>query len=86
MPVPYTFANQTGSIPLSELDANFSAVQEFANTAGFVTESVQSNITAVGILSSLNVSGNVSFGGTFIANSVSANSIVAVANIASGNV
>lgn len=85
MPVPYTFANQTGSIPLSELDANFASVQEFANTAGFVTESNQSNITSVGVLSSLNVSGNVSFGGTFIANAISANSVVATGALSSAS-
>lgn len=59
MAVPYTFANQTGPIPLNELDANFAAIPNYANTAGTVTESVQANITAVGTLSSLSVSAGV---------------------------
>lgn len=60
MAVPYTFANQTGPIPLNELDANFAVIPEYANTAGTVTESIQANITAVGTLSTLSVSGNIS--------------------------
>jgi len=60
MAVPYTFANQTGPIPLNELDANFAVIPEYANTAGTVTESNQANITAVGTLGSLSVSGNIS--------------------------
>lgn len=59
MAVPYTFANQTGPIPLNELDANFAAIPNYANTAGTVTESVQANITAVGTLSSLSVSAGI---------------------------
>lgn len=59
MPVPYTFATQSGNIPLSQLDANFSNVKAFADSAGTVTESAQLNITRVGTLSTLTVSGNV---------------------------
>ena len=55
MTVPYTFANQDGSIPLAELDANFAAVPNYANTAGTVTQPVQPNITTVGTLTNLNV-------------------------------
>jgi len=55
MTVPYTFANQTGTIPLAELDANFAAVPNYANTAGTVTQAVQPNITTVGTLTNLNV-------------------------------
>lgn len=66
MPVPYTFANQTGVIPLSELDQNFAAlsgaVPAFANTAGTVTQSNQSNITGVGVLQNLTVAGNITAG------------------------
>ena len=58
MTVPYTFANQTGALPLSELDANFAAVPNFANTAGTVTNTAQPNITSIGVLNSLSVTGN----------------------------
>ena len=57
--VPYTFANQSGQIPLSELDANFANVKAFAETAGNVTGNTQANITALGTLTALTVSGNV---------------------------
>ena len=61
--VPYTFATQSGNIPLSELDDNFStlanAVPSYANTAGTVTNSNQANITSVGNLVSLSVVGNI---------------------------
>ena len=43
--VPYTFADNTGNIPLSELDANFANCKAFANTAGYVTANAQANIT-----------------------------------------
>lgn len=59
MTVPYTFAGQSGALPLSELDANFAAVPNFANTAGTVTNSAQPNITSVGVLNSLTVTGNI---------------------------
>jgi hypothetical protein len=59
MTVPYTFANRTGNIPLSELDANFSNVSAFSSTAGTVTTASQPNITHVGTLSSLTVSGGI---------------------------
>jgi hypothetical protein len=58
MTVPYTFANQTGAIPLSELDANFASVPNFANVANTVSNNSQPNITSVGILTSLSVTGN----------------------------
>lgn len=57
--VPYTFANQAGQIPLSELDVNFANVKAFAETAGNVTGNIQANITAVGTLTALTVSGNI---------------------------
>jgi len=57
MTVPYTFANSTGAIPLAELDANFAAIPDAANTAGTVTTNAQPNITSVGTLTSLSVSG-----------------------------
>jgi hypothetical protein len=57
--VPYTFADQAGQIPLSELDVNFANVKAFAETAGNVTGNVQANITAVGTLATLSVTGNI---------------------------
>lgn len=88
MPVPYTFANQTGSIPLSELDDNFASVQEFANTAGFVTQSNQANITTVGVLTALNVSGNVAVGGistnVVVANTITGSGTATLGNVVTG--
>jgi len=60
MPVPYTFASATGNIPLSHLDANFSNVSAYVDTAGTVTASAQPNITSVGVLTSLAVTGAIS--------------------------
>jgi hypothetical protein len=78
--VPYTFAGQTGNIPLSELDDNFANVKASvdyavvagtANTALFATTATsaitantvsnpfQPYITTLGVLTSLNVSGNI---------------------------
>lgn len=60
MSVPYTFANAVGTLPLSQLDSNFAAVEAYSNTAGTVTTNAQPNITSVGTLTSLTVSGNIS--------------------------
>lgn len=84
--VPYTFANQTGQIPLAELDANFANVKAFAETAGNVTGNAQANITSVGILTSLVSAGNVTaplFLGSLIGNvtgNISGNLTVAGGN------
>jgi len=65
MTVPYTFATQSGNVPASELDANFASVANnvssanTALTAGTVTTNAQPNITSVGTLPSLSVTGNV---------------------------
>ena len=61
--VPYTFGDDTGNVPLNRLDVNFSNVKSFANTAGFVTSNAQPNITSVGDLTSLYVSGGTDVGG-----------------------
>jgi hypothetical protein len=74
MTVPYTFANRTGNIPLSELDANFSNVSAFSSTAATVTTAAQPNITSVGTLSSLTVSGGIS-----------GSSLLVTGNVTSGN-
>jgi len=99
--VPYTFANQTGNIPLSQLDANFSNVKasvDFAiaaNTAVSayqVTANAQPAITSVGTLTSLSVTGNVTAGtfiGTFsgnVSNAVYANTAGTVTTNAQPNI
>ena len=63
MTVPYTFASQTGFIPLSQLDANFASIPDYANNAGNITGNVQSNITGLGTLTSLSVSGTANITG-----------------------
>ena len=57
--VPFTFSNQVGPIPLSELDVNFANVKAATITAGTVTTNAQANITSVGTLTGLSVSGNI---------------------------
>lgn len=77
--VPYIFANKTGNILLAELDANFANVKSYATTAGSVINANQSNITSVGNLVALTVTGNI-FG-----NTVNANAVSVVGNITTGN-
>jgi len=64
MSIPFVFANQSGIIPLNELDANFNyldnKVPPLALAAGVVTQASQPAITAVGTLGSLSVTGPVS--------------------------
>jgi hypothetical protein len=64
MSIPFVFANQTGIIPLNELDANFTyldtKVPVLALTAGTVTQAAQPAITSVGTLGSLSVTGPIS--------------------------
>jgi cytoskeletal protein CcmA (bactofilin family) len=85
MAVPYTFANQQGPIPLNELDANFAQIPEYANTAGTVIESNQSNITAVGTLNSLSVSGNITAANVTVTGIVTTNASVS-GNASLGNI
>jgi hypothetical protein len=59
MTVPYQFANATGNINLAELDANFDALGGFSQTAQTVIASAQPNVTSVGTLVSLGVTGNI---------------------------
>lgn len=76
MSVPYIFANQVGPIPLNELDANFAIIPDYANTAGTVIESNQSNITAVGTLTSLSVSGNITASNVTVTGFVTTNASI----------
>ena len=82
--VPYTFGNESSPIPLSQLDANFAVTPSYANTAGNVVNAVQANITSVGTLTALSVSGNVNSGNLRTTGSVSATGNIATGNIATG--
>ena len=82
--VPYTFANDTGNIPLSYLDTNFANVK---GSSDYVIANAQANITSVGTLTSLSVSGNISTSGnvSIVGNvtfgNISTNKISATGNI-----
>lgn len=78
--VPFVFANETGAIPLSQLDVNFANCKAFAETAGNVTGNIQSNITAVGTLTSLTVSGNAVISGNITAGNINANITIGGSN------
>jgi hypothetical protein len=84
--VPYTFGNESSPIPLSQLDANFAVTPQFANTAGNVVNAHQANITSVGTLTALSVSGNINGGNLRTTGSVSATGNIAAGNIATGGV
>jgi hypothetical protein len=58
----YTFGNESSPVPLSQLDVNFAAVPNYANTAGNVVNAYQANITSLGTLTSLSVTGTVQSG------------------------
>jgi hypothetical protein len=82
--VPYTFGNESSPIPLSQLDANFAVVPQYATTAGNVVNATQANITTVGTLVVLSVAGNVNAGNFKTAGSISATGNISVGNIATG--
>lgn len=82
--VPYTFGNESSPIPLSQLDANFAVNPQYANTAGNVVNAYQANITSVGTLTSVSVSGNVNSGNLRTTGSISATGNITVGNIATG--
>jgi hypothetical protein len=97
MTIPFTFGTQTGPIPLSELDADFAAIPNYANIAGNVLNPAQANITSVGTLIALSVTGNVNSGNvqtgvltansSFIQGNVSTNNnISAYGNVIGGNI
>lgn len=84
--VPYTFGNESSPIPLSQLDANFAVTPQFANTAGNVVNANQANITSVGTLTSLSVSGNINGGNLRTTGSISATGNIAIGNITTSGV
>ena len=82
--VPYTFGNEPSPIPLSQLDANFAVTPYYANTAGNVVNAVQANITSVGTLTALSVTGNINGGNLRTAGFVSSTGNVTAGNIVTG--
>ena len=87
MTVPFTFSNESSPIPLSQLDANFAAPIPYANTAGNVANAAQPNITSVGVLTALSVSGNIDSGNLRTGGGVSAvGNIITIGNISGGNI
>ena len=87
MTVPFTFGNESSPIPLSQLDANFAITPLYANTAGNVVNAVQANITSVGTLTSLSVTGTVRGGNLNTNGSVSATgNIIGINLLTSGNI
>jgi len=82
--VPYTFGNESSPIPLSQLDANFAVTPNYANTAGNVVNAAQTNITSVGTLTALSVSGNVNSGNVRTTGSISATGNIAAGNVTTG--
>ena len=86
MTVPYTFGNEQSPIPLSQLDANFAVTPTFANTAGNVANAAQPNITSLGTLVALSVTGNVIGGNLTTAGSALVTGNIAVGNIATGGI
>lgn len=97
MTVPFTFANRTGNIPLSELDANFANVSAFSSTAATVTTAAQPNISSVGALNSLAVVGtiagsnlaivgNLSGANLSVTGSVKGSTLSVTGNVTGGNI
>jgi hypothetical protein len=84
--VPYTFGNEESPIPLSQLDANFAVTPQFANTAGNVVGNAQANITSVGTLTALSVTGNINSGNLRTSGSLSVTGNVISGTITSSNV
>jgi hypothetical protein len=78
----------TGTVPSARLTGSYSISVDSATTAGTVTTAAQPNITSVGTLTSLNVSGNIT-APSHIANTgyfvASVNAAVSAAGTAQGN-
>jgi len=60
MPVPYTFANQSGNIPLAQLDANFSSLSGTVTQVAFSTGTTGLTVTG----SPITTSGTITLAGT----------------------
>ena len=84
-----TTGNVTAANFIGEVTGNVSgsaATATSATTAGTVTANAQTNITSVGTLSSVSVTGNVDAGNVNVTNDINADYITATANIAAGNI
>ena len=79
MTVPFTFANAAGRVPASELDANFAYLGNNVATANTVVANAQPNITSVGTLTSLTVTGSVT--GSYFSGAGNALSNIQGANV-----
>ena len=73
----YTFANKTGNVALNRLDSNFSNINSLVNNAITVTAGAQANITSLGTLNSLSVTGNITTSAYFRGNGRALTGIVA---------
>jgi hypothetical protein len=82
-----TGANITGTVANANY-ATYSDISNFTNTAGSVTDNAQPNITSVGTLSSLTVTGNITAGNANLGNAVTASYFIGdggfLSNIATG--
>jgi hypothetical protein len=81
--VPYIFAGDTGNIPLSQLDVNFANVKA---SVDYVIANAQANITSVGTLTALSVSGNVTGGNVLTIGLISATGNVTGGNVLTGGI
>jgi hypothetical protein len=61
-------------------NANYSSYANVANTAGTVTTNAQPNITSVGTLTSLSVTGNITGGNANLGNAINANYFIGAGN------
>jgi hypothetical protein len=82
--VPYTFGDESSPVPLSQLDANFAVTPSYANTAGNVVNGTQANITSVGTLTSLSVSGTVTTANIITNGAITSAGQISAANVLTG--
>ncbi len=76
----------TGTVPAARLSGSYAINVSSANTASTVTTAAQPNITSVGTLTSLTVSGNVDLSGNLISIGSAVRQDVAFTTTTSGNV
>jgi len=82
----YTFGDQTGPIPLSQLDWNFAQIPNQSNVANTVLNAAQANITSVGQLTGLSVVGNVLVSGPIsVGNITATGNVTTAANLTATN-
>lgn len=86
----FTYNDQTDRltvkfITVDTITGNIVGTASFANTAGVVTLNAQPNITSVGTLTSLNISGSTQTDWLSVNNAISANSLSIASDIATAN-